>query len=93
MRSDPDFPLAATLSLSESFCGALPRRRLSLPFVTGENSMMYMETSALDTFGVVSAFESVLSVIYRMESGKDAEPSSSSSGQPMRMIDRLFFDI
>jgi hypothetical protein len=60
---------------------------------TGENSMMYMETSALDTFNVESAFESVLSVIYRMESGKDTEPSPRSPGRPMRMIDKHLFDI
>lgn len=55
--------------------------------------MMYMETSALDTSNVESVFESVLSVIYSMESGKDIEPSPSLSGRPMRMIDRHFFDI
>jgi hypothetical protein len=55
--------------------------------------MMYMETSALDTFNVESAFESVLSVIYRMESGKDTEPSPRSPGRPMRMIDKHLFDI
>jgi hypothetical protein len=55
--------------------------------------MMYMETSALDTSNVESAFESVLSEIHRIKSSKRIEPKQSSSGRPMRMIERHFFDI
>ena len=62
-------------------------------FVTEENGMMYMETSALDTSNVESAFESVLSEIYRAKSNKHIEPKQFSSGRPMRMIERHFFDI
>jgi hypothetical protein len=64
-------------------------------FCTGENGMMYMETSALDTSNVEFAFESVLSEIYRKKSstGKHIEPNKTSSGRPMRMIERHFFDI
>lgn len=58
-----------------------------------ENGMMYMETSALDTSNVESAFESVLSEICRKKSSKRIEPKQSSSGQSMRMIGRHFFDI
>jgi len=58
-----------------------------------ENGMMYMETSALNTFNVESAFESVITEIYRMESSKHTEPSSSSPGRPLKMIERHFFDI
>jgi hypothetical protein len=55
--------------------------------------MMYMETSALDTSNVESAFESVLSEINRIKSSKHTKPNQSSSGRPMRMIERHFFDI
>lgn len=56
--------------------------------------MMYLETSALDMSNVDSAFELVLSTIYRMiESSKHTEPSSCSSGRHLRMVDRHFFDI
>jgi hypothetical protein len=57
--------------------------------------MMYMETSALDTSNVESAFNSVLSEICRKKSstGKHIEPNQSSSGRPIRMIERHFFDI
>ena len=54
---------------------------------------MYMETSAFSASNVESAFESVLSQIYSMETGKPTEPSSSSSGRPLKMIERHFFDI
>ena len=62
-------------------------------FCTAENGMMYMETSALDTSNVESAFESVLSEINRKKSSKRIEPKQSSSGRSMRMIERHFFDI
>lgn len=58
-----------------------------------ENGMMYIETSALDTSNVESAFESVLSEICRKKSSKHIEPKQSSSGRPARMIERHFFDI
>jgi hypothetical protein len=55
--------------------------------------MMYMETSALDTSNVESAFQSVLAEICRVELRNDAETSASSSGRPMKMIERHLFDI
>jgi len=58
-----------------------------------ENGMMYMETSALDTSNVESAFQSVLAEICRVELRSDAETSASSSGRPMKMIERHLFDI
>jgi hypothetical protein len=58
-----------------------------------ENGMMYMETSALNTFNVESAFESVITEIYWMESSKHTELSSSSPGRPLKLIERHVFDI
>jgi len=58
-----------------------------------ENGMMYVETSALSAFNVQSAFESVLTEIYHIETSKHAEPSSTSSARSLRMTDRHFFDI
>ena len=54
--------------------------------------MMYMETSALDTSNVESAFQSVLSEICRVQLSHDAETSASSPG-PMKMTERHLFDI
>ncbi|KAI0274371.1 GTPase [Russula aff. rugulosa BPL654] len=58
-----------------------------------DNGMMYMETSALDTSNVEFAFESVLSEINRIKSSKHIKPIQSSSGRPVRLIERHFFDI
>jgi hypothetical protein len=55
--------------------------------------MMYMETSAFSASNVEYAFESVLTQIYHMETSKHTEPSSGSSGRPLKMIERHFFDI
>jgi hypothetical protein len=55
--------------------------------------MMYMETSAFNASNVEFAFESVLTQIYHMETGKHIEPSSSLSGRPLKLIERHFFDI
>ena len=62
-------------------------------FCAAENGMMYMETSALDASNVEFAFESVLSEINRIKSSKHIKPIQSSSGRPMRLIERHFFDI
>jgi Ras-related protein Rab-11A len=85
----PPDPFSGLNSVAES-SPALLHHRL---FCTEENGMMYIETSALDTSNVESAFESVLSEICRKKSSKHIEPKQSSSGRPARMIERHFFDI
>ena len=55
--------------------------------------MMYMETSAYDASNVESAFETLLTEIYNMETSKHTESRSNSSGRPLKMVDRHLFDI
>ncbi|KAI0303282.1 GTPase [Multifurca ochricompacta] len=60
-----------------------------------ENGMMFLETSALNTSNVESAFKSVLTDIYHIETSKHIErqPTFNSPTRPMRMIERHLFDI
>ncbi|KAH9011347.1 GTPase [Lactarius hengduanensis] len=58
-----------------------------------ENGMEFIETSALNTSNVESAFESVLTNIYHIQSSKHVEPRLSSSKRPLRLIERCMFDI
>jgi len=58
-----------------------------------ENGMQFIETSALNASNVVSAFETVLSSIYHIQSSKHVEPRPNLSKKPLRMTDRCMFDI
>ena len=61
--------------------------------VAAENGMDFIETSALDASNVDSAFVTVLTNIYHIQSCKHVEPRPISSKQPKRMIERCMFDI
>ncbi|KAI9433830.1 GTPase [Lactarius indigo] len=58
-----------------------------------ENGMEFIETSALNTSNVESAFETVLTNIYHIQSSKHVEPRPNSSKKPLRLIERCMFDI
>jgi len=57
-----------------------------------ENGMGFIETSALDSSNVESAFKTVLTNIYHIQS-KHVEPRSNPSKRPQRMTERCMFDI
>lgn len=93
---------SVTAEEAATFAGApLPRRlprtiiqaRQHHPIDTAENGMAFIETSALDSSNVESAFTTVLTNIYHLQSGKRVEPGSISAKQPQRIIERCMFDI
>lgn len=58
-----------------------------------ENGMEFIETSALNASNVDSAFETVLTNIYHIQSCKHVEPRSNPSKKPQRLTERCMFDI
>lgn len=49
-----------------------------IPPVTAENGLSFIETSALDASNVESAFQTILTDIFRIVSNKSLEPSGDA---------------
>ncbi|KAF8263407.1 GTPase [Lactarius quietus] len=58
-----------------------------------ENGMDFIETSALDASNVYSAFKTVLTNVYLLQSCKHVESTLNPSKKALRLTERCMFDI
>jgi Ras-related protein Rab-11A len=80
-KSDLKHLRAVPTEEAKSFAGAprlspLLRRLIHILTVTAENGLSFIETSALDASNVESAFQTILTDIYRIVSSKQLEQSA-----------------
>lgn len=94
-KTDLESLRAVTTEEAATFAGASDDSKFAHTklLAAAENGMDFIETSALDASNVYSAFETVLTNIYHIQSCKHVEPRLISSKQPKRMIERCMFDI
>jgi Ras-related protein Rab-11A len=98
-KTDLESARVVTTEEAAAFAGASQESNLQgsklthVDLCAAENGMEFIETSALNASNVDSAFETVLTNIYHIQSCKHVEPRSNPSKKPKRMTERCMFDI
>ena len=97
-KTDLESLRAVTTEEAAAFAGApflliSNDSKLANTILAAENGMEFIETSASNSSNVNSAFETVLTNIYHIQSSKHVEPRLNPAKKTLRLTERCMFDI